>query len=116
MRSMPIVLCLGFLLAGCCGMDAAPSSYAGPTAKPAAQAVTTTHTGCTLTAGMQCGDESIFGGRLDVPNLLPLFRSVWGIVNPGTPSPLAAPAASAPCQPSGRWETVVEERQVWVED
>ena len=85
------VLALALALAGCaCG--GSPFGTQTEVAKPAAQAVSVTHTGCTLTGGMQCGTESIAGFRLDVPDIRPLFRSVWGIVNPGTPSPVKAEA------------------------
>lgn len=86
------ILCICALaFSGCCGLpDIGPQ--AAPAAKIAAQSSQTTHTGCTLTAGMECGGESLFGGRLDLPNFIPLFRSVWGIVNPGSPSPLKTQA------------------------
>ena len=91
-----VVLPVSLALAGCACGGSPFGAQAAPVAKPAAQAVSVNHTGCTITAGMQCGAESIAGFRLDVPDLRPLFRNIWGIVNPGTPSPVKAEAD--PCE------------------
>lgn len=92
-----LAVCTAF--AGCCGAGASTQSTStGYSASmPAAMNAAVEPTGCTFQTGMQCGGSELFGARIDLPDLRPLFR----FLVPSAPftAPQAAPSASSasPC-------------------
>lgn len=88
MRNILALALMAFIFSGCCSDGA---TDARSVARPAAMATDTTHSGCTIVGGMECGGESLFGLRIDTPDLRPLFNLIT--------TPFAGPRAAAETAP-----------------